>query len=896
MPRIPVIEQTTNVATSVPTTQAQGQQVISPIANAAQVASQGFDNIAQAEVYKQNALFHKENADAVANTGKPLSEADVYWKQYLVDNGQKTVDGGMVKQDDGSVVGFRAKAEKDFDAWSTDFMKGITNEKAKLYAQDHINRLRTQTLDTALSYEAQAGVVNRTQKVDEAVQTWASAAAKDDSNVNQLVLSAKTMIANSGFDERTRNEKAVAATKQIVEAAVTGHMERDPQSTKAALLKRYGVDPTAPLPAAAPSGSDAEAVTQTAQRLGISPQDLATVISYETGGKFSPSIRGGAGNKHIGLIQFGENEQKAYGASETQSFGDQMKAVEKYLKDRGIKPGDDLATIYRVVNGGNRDVSMQSNDGNGTIEQHVANMKKDHAPGADKFLGGKGSTAGSAVPIPPVVVSPALMSLVEQLPADRLPAYISASNTLVNQQQSTMKAQVTSVEADHLAAFQTGQTVKVPLTEAQYAAAFGPVEGPQRFANYKADQQLGGDISAMKAMPPDQMKALADTYRAAADPAQPGYAAAIKRYETVVRAATIVDQARQADPMAYAMQNGIGGAQPLNFNDTKAFGAEMNKRQGVASTMQSTYGAPFSLLSDAEAKTLSQGFVGMTTDAKLGMLNAIKTSVSDPAAYRAVMQQIAPDSPVTAMAGMILSKDSVAVGSRLVSADVLYKPREVAGMIVEGEALINPTKTAKGEDGKGKLFPMPKEQEIRDQFNSKVGKAFAGDPRGADFAYQAVKAYYAGKSARVGDVSGQTNSRTLDEAIEAVIGGVSDGGTGNTKVVRPWGMTEERFKDGIKQAFNDAIIVNGYMGTPADALGKFSLQNAGDGKYMLINGTGPLLSKDNVSPVVLDLNKLHRASGRASGGAVEPAPDLVPPATVVPEKAPKTSPKLPGTK
>jgi hypothetical protein len=80
MPRIPIIEQSTNVATTTPSPQAQGQQVVSPIGNAGAVAAQGLDYLAEAEVRNRNALTLKENADAIANTGKPLSDADVYWK------------------------------------------------------------------------------------------------------------------------------------------------------------------------------------------------------------------------------------------------------------------------------------------------------------------------------------------------------------------------------------------------------------------------------------------------------------------------------------------------------------------------------------------------------------------------------------------------------------------------------------------------------------------------------------------------------------------------------------------------------------------------------------------------------------------------------------------------
>ena len=131
-----------------------------------------------------------------------------------------------------------------------------------------------------------------------------------------------------------------------------------------------------------PSGSrrparmepDYGAIDATASRLGVSPKDLETVIRYETAGTMNPAIVGGTNNRHLGLIQFGPEERRRYGAHAGQTFGEQMVAVEAYLKDRGLPQGADLSTIYRTINGGNPKASLSANDGNGTIAQHVARM------------------------------------------------------------------------------------------------------------------------------------------------------------------------------------------------------------------------------------------------------------------------------------------------------------------------------------------------------------------------------------------------------------------------------------------------------------------------------------------------------------------------------------------
>jgi hypothetical protein len=105
------------------------------------------------------------------------------------------------------------------------------------------------------------------------------------------------------------------------------------------------------------SPENAAALRQTATNLGVSPRDLAAAISYETAGTFNPSIVGGAGNRYRGLIQFGPEEQKKYGITPDMSFPEQMKAVEGFLRDRGVKPGMGLTEIYKTISGGNPTVA-----------------------------------------------------------------------------------------------------------------------------------------------------------------------------------------------------------------------------------------------------------------------------------------------------------------------------------------------------------------------------------------------------------------------------------------------------------------------------------------------------------------------------------------------------------
>ena len=138
----------------------------------------------------------------------------------------------------------------------------------------------------------------------------------------------------------------------------------------------------------------AASITKAAQQLGISSRDLATVISYETGGTFSTSIWGGKNKDYLGLIQFGPEERQKYGAYWGQAFEDQMQAAVRYFKDRGLKPGSGLADLYSTILTGSPG-NYNRSDGYGTVLDHIAKMGA-HAEKADKVLAGAPDAIRSA--------------------------------------------------------------------------------------------------------------------------------------------------------------------------------------------------------------------------------------------------------------------------------------------------------------------------------------------------------------------------------------------------------------------------------------------------------------------------------------------------------------------
>ena len=138
-------------------------------------------------------------------------------------------------------------------------------------------------------------------------------------------------------------------------------------------------------------------ILSTAQALGINPVDLATAISYETGGTFNPTQAGPTTKwgQHRGLIQFGEPQARQYGVDWSDPLGSQLGpqgAVARYLQDTGVRPGMGLLDIYSAINAGGvgrYDASDAAAGGApGTVRDKVEQQMAGHREKALALLGG----------------------------------------------------------------------------------------------------------------------------------------------------------------------------------------------------------------------------------------------------------------------------------------------------------------------------------------------------------------------------------------------------------------------------------------------------------------------------------------------------------------------------
>lgn len=130
----------------------------------------------------------------------------------------------------------------------------------------------------------------------------------------------------------------------------------------------------------------ARGIIETADELQMEPEDLATIISYETAGTFDPTKRGShtQHGQHRGFIQFGEPQAKQHGVNWDDPIGSQLGrdgAVSRYYKASGWKPGMSFLDAYSVVNAGGPGLGHRSDANNGGAPGTVADKVNDQMAG-----------------------------------------------------------------------------------------------------------------------------------------------------------------------------------------------------------------------------------------------------------------------------------------------------------------------------------------------------------------------------------------------------------------------------------------------------------------------------------------------------------------------------------
>jgi hypothetical protein len=401
----------------------------------------------------------------------------------------------------------------------------------------------------------------------------------------------------------------------------------------------------------------------------------------------------------------------------------------------------------------------------------------------------------------------------------------------------------------------------VPATANMWATWDGLVKGTAVEDEFKQRMVDEEKVQQVLRLPLDQQAKFVQDKRAALDSGGGTLRdrANLMRIEATVQAneKQLVDE-----PLLFSANRTGKSVAPLNFGglsdpvQAHEFSQQLADRMSTLTAVRKEYGpqVQFKPLLPQEAKQLTSLLSKSTPQQQAGIFAALDNAIGDTEGYKATMQQIAPDAPVKAIAGMLASKErNITLANHWFKPDEIASSGSVATTLLEGERLLDATKAQKAEDGKPKTgLYLPEDSVLQTEFQDYVGGAFAGRPGAAQTAYQAVKAYYVGKAAETGRLA--ANNKDIDsglvkESITAALGSVVDF-NGQGEVLAPWGMDASTFNDRAQSAW---IAQAKKAGMPQD-MPKIGLRNQGDGTYYVVQGKNFLYDK-NHKPVVIDVTQ-----------------------------------------
>lgn len=303
---------------------------------------------------------------------------------------------------------------------------------------------------------------------------------------------------------------------------------------------------------------------------------------------------------------------------------------------------------------------------------------------------------------------------------------------------------------------------------------------------------------------------------------------------------------RDADPTSYAVQQGIVGtdelaAKPIDLN--KPDPNQLQARMDLGRAMAQRYRTPFKPLTEEERKLAVATLRNGGPEQRREFFKNLSLATGDDTnGYKAIMAQIAPDDPVTAVAGLFARRGMKdAQGAA------------VADRLLDGMAILRPNKTTDGKSG-GTLLPMPKEGEMRKEWDNYARGAYAGSPSANNVTFQAAQAIYASLSKQAGDRDTSVlDAKRWTQAMQEASGGITR--VNGKEVVKPWGMQDGEFADQLDTRLR--MIANSgnlEQGMSLSKLRDLPLRPDKDGIYVLSIGDRALTDKTG-KVITIDFNQ-----------------------------------------
>lgn len=458
----------------------------------------------------------------------------------------------------------------------------------KGYSQDALNNLelrlgglRQGVGERAIRFQAETLRSSALGAMEDNVDQLSKMVAADpNSYVSAREENSNAFRDNPFLTDAEREDGRRKAQKILTEIGMRTRAKLDPQGLLRVL------DPnnlTAPqeLPTAGAyetiEGLPGVAVT-VANRYGLDPVEVASVMSFESGGTFDPHKWGGDNNNYQGLIQAGKEERAQFGIDPDLPPEEYAAALIRFFDARGMKPGLGIDDFYSTILTGSPG-HYDWKDSNGVSVRNAINgiITGDHRKNAERWLGSVDPGASTAQQAPAVETAEAKP---KQL-ADRL-MEVMTDDPLINDADGDLRlraiewarAQIKDNSASNRAALDVAVgnaqavigsdvTYEGPMpTEEDFVAAYGGVAGAQKYAQFEGALETDKIMKESRGLNPAELNAKVESLRPSG--ASETLEVETRLYNAAREAQDRILKQRKEDPAAFVMSFHPEIAQALN--------------------------------------------------------------------------------------------------------------------------------------------------------------------------------------------------------------------------------------------------------------------------------------------------------------------------------------------
>jgi len=398
-----------------------------------------------------------------------------------------------------------------------------------------------------------------------------------------------------------------------------------------------------------------------------------------------------------------------------------------------------------------------------------------------------------------------------------------------------------AIDDQYSQATNTGQPGALVSPE-NFQRAFGD-KWEANYQEYRDNMDFAAAYFSIKTMPTAQALQLLEASRP--KPGAADFEREQKQYDALSKAISTAEKTRNADPIEWAAQNGYT-VKPIDWKNRRDTQGELAQRGNIARQLGEQYGTSPNLLTNNEASELTRVLNDGSEDEQLSALKTLADGINDPRDYATTLQKIRPDSPATIIAGSLIGMDRIQKTSGIFRDSInAVRGIDVARTILKGEAILNPSKAEREQNGKSTGVTLP--AGLNQAIYSELGDALAGDLQTEQGVVSAIRAFYAAKMDKAKAEGNGVQDTLLSEAVQSITGGITE--HAGKKVVMPFGMNETDFLDQAEAKLKEAL------GSKAAfvAFGKMPLIPVGANRYALQNGTNML--SINGSPVILEFDR-----------------------------------------